>query len=90
MKPPVRFGLAAVTTLAVASLWIGDAHAQPAGGSGAGSPTTSIPGETVKANTATKGTTDVAKGGFVGGGERKEDDPTYVNDVSIGACGAPT
>jgi putative salt-induced outer membrane protein len=87
MKPPIRFGLTAVTTLAVAAVWIGDAHAQPAGGTGAGSPTTSIPGETVKANTATKGTTDIAKGGFVAGGERKEDDPTYVNDVSIGAGG---
>lgn len=84
---PRRFGLSAVTTLTVAALWVGDAHAQPAGGTGAGSPTTSIPGETVKASTATKGNTDVAKGGFVVGGERKEDDPTYVNDVSIGAGG---
>ena len=87
MNPRTRFGLSAITTLAVAALWVGDAHAQPASGAGAGSPTTSIPGETVKANTATKGSTDLAKGGFVVGGERKEDDPTYVNDVSIGAGG---
>jgi putative salt-induced outer membrane protein len=87
MTPRIRIGLSAVTTLAVACLWVGDAHAQPAGGSGAGSPAATIPGETVKANTATKGNTDIAKGGFVVGGERKEDDPTYVNDVSIGAGG---
>jgi putative salt-induced outer membrane protein len=87
MRPPIRFGLSAVTTLAAALIWLGDAHAQPAGGTGAGSPAATMPGETVKANTATKGTTDIAKGSFVTGGERKEDDPTYVNDVSIGAGG---
>lgn len=87
MKPRTRFSLSAVTTLAVAALWVGDAYAQPAGGTGAGSPSTSMPNETVKASTATKGNTDIAKGGFVGSGERKEDDPTHVNDVSIGAGG---
>ena len=87
MNPRTRFGLSHVTALAVAALWVGDAHAQPAGGTGAGSPAATMPTETVKANTATKGNTDIAKGGFVGGGERKEDDPTYVNDVSIGAGG---
>jgi putative salt-induced outer membrane protein len=87
MKPRTRFGTTAITSLAAAALWIGDAHAQPAGGTGAGSPAATIPGETVKANTATKGNTDIAKGGFVTGGERSEDDPTYVNDVSIGAGG---
>jgi putative salt-induced outer membrane protein len=87
MTPRTRFGTSAVTSLAVAALWIGDAHAQPTGGTGAGSPAATMPGETVKANTATKGNTDIAKGGFVTGGERKEDDPSYVNDVSIGAGG---
>src|SRR5690242_16991924 len=81
----LRFGLSAVTCLAVASIDAGNAHAQ--GGTGAGSPQGTIPNETVKANTATKGNTDIAKGGFVTGAERKEDDPTYVNDVSIGAGG---
>lgn len=82
MNPRTRFGLTAVTTLAVAALWVGDANAQPAG-----SPAATMPGETVKANTATKGNTEIAKGGFVGGGERKEDDPTYVNDVNLSAGG---
>jgi len=45
------------------------------------------PGETVKANTATKGSTDVAKGGFVGSEAPKDDDPKYVNDVSLGLGG---
>jgi len=61
-------------------------RAQPSGGTGAGSPTT-LPSETVKAQTATKGTTDVAKGGYVTGAERKDDDPSQVDDVSIGAGG---
>jgi putative salt-induced outer membrane protein len=87
MNPRLRFELSAVVCLSVASIWVGDAHAQPAGGTGAGSPAASIPNETVKANTATKGNTDIAKGGFVGVGERKDDDPTYVNDVSIAAGG---
>src|SRR5690606_37094054 len=78
--------LAAVSFAAVLAA-SGDAHAQPAGGAGAGSPPTTIPAETVKANTATKGTTDIAKGGFVTGAERAEDAPTYANDVSIGAGG---
>lgn len=86
MNPRISLGLAAVTSLAVASLWEGDARAQPSG-AGAGSPSASMPAETVKANTATKGATDIAKGGFVTGTDRKEDDPTYVNDVSIGAGG---
>src|SRR5215213_10611772 len=45
------------------------------------------PAETVKAQTATKGTTDVAKGGFVTSAAPKDDDPRYVNDVSIGLGG---
>jgi putative salt-induced outer membrane protein len=45
------------------------------------------PAETVKASTATKGNTDIAKGGFVTSEVRKEDDPKYVNDVSIGLGG---
>src|SRR5262245_2427674 len=83
MHPSIRIGLSAVTTLAAAAIWHGDAHAQSTGGS----PGPTIPGETVKASTATKGNTDIAKGGFVTGGERKEEDPKYVNDVSIGAGG---
>lgn len=45
------------------------------------------PSETVKASTATKGNTDIAKGGFVTGTERKDDDPRYANDVSLGLGG---
>ena len=45
------------------------------------------PSETVKAQTATTGKTDIAKGGFVTSTAPKDDDPKYVNDVSIGAGG---
>ncbi len=57
-------------------------------GAGAGAPTASDPAETVKATTATKGNTDVAKGGFVTGtAPPKDDDPKYVDDVSLGLGG---
>lgn len=36
------------------------AAAQPAGGTGAGAPPATIPSETVKANTATKGSTEIS------------------------------
>lgn len=65
------------------------ASAQPAG-AGAGSPAATAPtqpAETVKASTATTGKTDIAKGGFVTSTAPKDDDPTYVNDVSIGLGG---
>jgi len=41
----------------------------------------------VKAQTATTGKTDIAKGGFVTSVAPTEDDPTHVNDVSIGLGG---
>lgn len=82
-----RFACAAAL-VAAWTVWSSTAAAQPAGGgAGAGAPTATMPSETVKANTATKGTTDVAKGGFVTGPERKDDDPSVVDDVSIGAGG---
>lgn len=81
-----RLALSALT-FAITTAWTTGARAQPAGGAGAGAPPATMPTETVKANTATKGTTDIAKGGFGVGSERKEDDPSYVNDVSIGAGG---
>lgn len=59
--------------------------AQPAG-AGAGSPPT-MPSETVKAQTATKGTTDIAKGGFVASEAPKDDDPREATDLSLGAGG---
>jgi len=48
---------------------------------------TDLPNETVKANTATKGNTDIAKGGFVSSSRPEDEDPKHVNDVSIGAGG---
>ncbi|HVJ89167.1 MAG TPA: DUF481 domain-containing protein [Labilithrix sp.] len=45
------------------------------------------PAETVKAKTATTGKTEVAKGGFVASEAVAPDDPSHVNDVSIGAGG---
>ncbi|MBX3232987.1 MAG: DUF481 domain-containing protein [Labilithrix sp.] len=46
-----------------------------------------IPGETVKASTATSGSTDVATGGFVTGGTPKEDDPREATEAAIAAGG---
>lgn len=48
---------------------------------------TVIPTETLKAQTATKGTTDVAKGGFAAGGIPADDDPREVTEASIAAGG---
>lgn len=47
----------------------------------------SVPAETVKAQTATTGSTDVAKGGFVTGNVAKADDPTQATEASISAGG---
>lgn len=47
----------------------------------------SIPAETTKGSSASGGKTDIAKGGFVVSDARKEDDPTHVDDVSIGLGG---
>ncbi|MBX3188788.1 MAG: DUF481 domain-containing protein [Labilithrix sp.] len=46
-----------------------------------------IPTETLKANTATKGSTDIAKGGFVASDQPKEDDPHQVTDFTLAAGG---
>jgi putative salt-induced outer membrane protein len=63
------------------------AGAQPSG-SGAGAPTAAVPAETVKPQTATTGKTDIAKGGFVTGtAPPVDDDPTQINDVSLGLGG---
>jgi putative salt-induced outer membrane protein YdiY len=61
------------------------AHAQAAATPPAQGPT--IPSETVKANTATKGNTEIAKGGFVGAALPAEDDPRQATELSIAAGG---
>ena len=82
------FGLGLPIVLAGLLLaWSTPSFAQPAGGAGAGAPPVSAPPETVKAQTATTGKTDIAKGGFVTSTAPEEDDPKYVNDVSIGLGG---
>lgn len=75
--------LVLATALLVA--WPSSSYAQPSP-SEAGAPT-AVPPETVKAQTATTGETNIAKGGFVTSTAPKEDDPTHVNDVSIGLGG---
>lgn len=45
------------------------------------------PAETVKASTATKGNTDIAKGGFVKSEAPADDDPKHATDVSVGLGG---
>jgi putative salt-induced outer membrane protein len=71
-----------VTAALVASS--GAAFAQAAGATATGSAT--IPKETVKANTATKGKTDVATGGFASSA-KPEDDAKSAEDLSIAAGG---
>lgn len=58
----------------------GSAHAQATGAA-------AIPAETVKAQTATTGSTEVAKGGFATGALPAEEDEAVVNDVSLAAGG---
>ncbi|MBX3203630.1 MAG: DUF481 domain-containing protein [Labilithrix sp.] len=71
----------AVATVALSSAWAAPAFAQ-------GTPAAPAdPAETVKAQTATSGKTDIAKGGFVTSVAPDEEDPTYVNDVSVGLGG---
>jgi putative salt-induced outer membrane protein len=48
---------------------------------------TTIPTETLKPKTATKGTTEVAKGGFAAGGLPAEDDPREATEASLSAGG---
>jgi putative salt-induced outer membrane protein len=72
--------------LAATVAWSSVAAAQPApAGAPASAPT--VPAETVKAQTATTGKTDVAKGGFVTSSLPSDEDPKYIDDVSIGLGG---
>ena len=48
---------------------------------------TTIPAETLKAKTATTGSTDVAKGGFATSALPADDDPKQATEASIGAGG---
>lgn len=50
-------------------------------------PTNTLPSETVKAQTATKGSTDVAKSGFATSSAPAEDDPKEATEASIAAGG---
>lgn len=71
---------------ALAVAWSSPSLAQPTGG-GAGAPPPPVPAGTVKPQTATTGKTDIATGGFVGSAAPTDDDPKYVDDVSIGLGG---
>ncbi len=75
----------AVSALAATMTTTGLAAAQAPAAPPAQGPT--IPAETVKASTATKGSTDIAKGGFVTGALPGAEDPTDVTEVSIAAGG---
>ena len=68
----------------MAVLTAGSALAQ-----GTPAPTSSptIPAETVKAETATTGKTEVAKGGFATSGLPAEDDPTHATEAAVAAGG---
>ena len=78
--------LIASSAFALATLaGLGTARAQAAATPPAQGPTT--PAETVKASTATKGSTDIAKGGFVTGALPAADDPRDATEASIAAGG---
>jgi putative salt-induced outer membrane protein len=76
MKARTIGALAAIFSLALA-----------ANGSAAHAEDAPLPAETLKAKTATTGTTDVAKGGFATGAIPADDDPRQATDASIGAGG---
>ena len=57
------------------------------GGGGAGAPTDAIPDGLTKGSSASKGTTDIASGGFVTTQAPAADDPSHINDVSLGLGG---
>lgn len=82
MRSTVLSSLAAALIVSLPSV----GFAQPKG-PGVGATPAADPAETVKAQTATTGKTDVAKGGFVTASAAVEDDPKYVDDVSIGVGG---
>lgn len=68
-------------------LGAGIASAQPAP-AGAGAPAPAAPEGLTKSSTAdAAASNDIAKGGLVTAEAAKEDDPTHVNDVSIGLGG---
>lgn len=48
---------------------------------------TTMPSETVKAQTATKGSTDLAKGGFVSTERPKQEDPSHATSFDVSAGG---
>ena len=65
----------------------GTAAAQPAP-AGAGAPAATAPQGLTKGSADAKaGANDIAKGGMVTAAEKKADDPTHVNDVSVGLGG---
>ncbi len=70
-----------ITPAILALLLVGSA----ARAQGTASPT--MPAETLKPTTATKGTTDIAKGGFVSTERPKDDDPSQATALDIAAGG---
>lgn len=82
-----RFALGISIGLFVGSfLAAGTAAAQPSP-AGAGAPAESAPAGLTKSSTAASASNDIAKGGLVSAAQAKADDPSHVNDVSIGLGG---
>ncbi len=80
--PRIRFSLVGT---AIGLAWL--AVPLTAAAQSTSTPPPAQPAEVTKASSASKGTTDVAKGGFVVSAAPKDDDPTHVDDVSIGLGG---
>lgn len=75
---PVRRSL--FTTAIAVAFVLGSTGAHAQGSS-------TMPSETVKGTPATKGSTDIAKAGFVGSERPKEDDPSQATDLSFALGG---
>ncbi|CAN5913993.1 hypothetical protein BH11MYX4_BH11MYX4_12510 [soil metagenome] len=73
----MKRGMIGFVAAAIVASSAGEAFAQDA----------SIPPETLKAQTATKGTTDVAKSGFATGGLPSDEDPKQATEASVSAGG---
>ena len=74
---PLRHSLVALALVVTLDLVTRDAEAQDA----------VMPPETVKGTPATKGATDIAKGGFVGSTRPADDDPSHATDLTLALGG---
>lgn len=85
--PNLTFRSNVVAPIVSAALLGASVFALPAIANAQSTPPPTMPAETVKANKATDGTTNVAAGGFVSATTVDEDDPREATDLSLAAGG---